>query len=95
MTAKAMYELVRLNHALGNATANILSGRPDCHTHVSWHMTPEAAVRALRRHRDCRIRVRGEHAARLFGCDTYYGCGGRGSAVPTEKLVAKLRRQLA
>ena len=90
MKMQATYELVLWDYVLGNATANLISGRPDCHIHVSWHRTPEAAVRALRRNTDCRIRVRGERTARLHGCDVYNHCGGRNSAVPSAKLVAKL-----
>ena len=90
MQTTPQYELVKLDTVLANATANLISGRPDCSRHVSWHRTPEAAVRALRRNLACRIRVRGERYARLFGCDTYYGTGGRGQNVPTPKLVAKL-----
>ena len=57
---KRCFELVTWDSILGSATANLISGRPDCHDHVSWHTSPTAAIRALKRHPGARLRVDGQ-----------------------------------
>ena len=67
---EAKYELVVWNETVANAVANLYHEcKPDCHTHVSWHKTPEAAIRALDRCLNGRIRVNGEPWARVFRQD--------------------------